>query len=434
MDTPLMLYSFPRAILHVDGDAFFASVEQAVVPELRGKPVVTGKERGIIACASYEAKARGVARGMPLFEARKRCPDLVIIPSDYELYSLYSQRMFNIMRRYTPVVEEYSIDEAFADITGLRRLFHASYEQIAQDMQRSIHEDLGITVSVGLSLSKSLAKLCSKFRKPAGFTAVEGRHIHLLLQKTPLGKVWGFGPNTVDLLEKLGLRTAYDFVIRPEKWADRLLGKVGRELWNELRGNAVYQVKTGEPAPQASIIKSKTFTPPSTDRDFVYAKLVRNLESALMKARRHKLKPRLLGVVLRQQNFTHDGLEATLSRPSASTLELLPLLRDMFDAIYREGCEYRATLVALARLEDDRSEQYELFEDRVRIENQRRISLAVDALNGKYGKHTVRSAATLFLADKETSDRDDLPARRSEMLRGESSRRRLKIPRMSISV
>ena len=434
MDTPLMLYSFPRAILHVDGDAFFASVEQAVVPELRGKPVVTGKERGIIACASYEAKARGVARGMPLFEARKRCPDLVIIPSDYELYSLYSQRMFNIMRRYTPVVEEYSIDEAFADITGLRRLFHASYEQIAQDMQRSIHEDLGITVSVGLSLSKSLAKLCSKFRKPAGFTAVEGRHIHLLLQKTPLGKVWGFGPNTVDLLEKLGLRTAYDFVIRPEKWADRLLGKVGRELWNELRGNAVYQVKTGEPAPQASIIKSKTFTPPSTDRDFVYAKLVRNLESALMKARRHKLKPRLLGVVLRQQNFTHDGLEATLSRPSASTLELLPLLRDMFDAIYREGCEYRATLVALARLEDDRSEQYELFEDRVRIENQRRISQAVDALNGKYGKHTVRSAATLFLADKETSDRDDLPARRSEMLRGESSRRRLKIPRMSISV
>ena len=279
-DRPLMLYSFPRAILHIDGDAFFASVEQAMAPALKGKPIVTGKERGIISCASYEAKARGVARGMPLFDAKRKCPELIILPSDYETYSLYSKRMFHIMRRFTPVVEEYSIDEAFADLTGLRRIYRTSYEEIARTIQGTIHDELGITVSVGLSLSKGLAKLCSKFRKPAGFTAVEGRHIHLLLQRTALEKVWGFGPNTVGLLGKLGLKTAYDFVIRPERWAERLLGKVGRELWNELRGRAVYTVRTGDPAPQASIIKSKTFTPPSRERAFVYAKLVRNLEAA----------------------------------------------------------------------------------------------------------------------------------------------------------
>ena len=124
---PIMLASFPQAILHVDGDAFFTSVEQAMHPTLKGRPVVSGKERGIIACASYEAKALGIKRGVGLWEARKKCPDLVVLPSDYESYSIYSKRMFEIMRRFTPVVEEYSIDEGFADITGLRRLHHMSY-------------------------------------------------------------------------------------------------------------------------------------------------------------------------------------------------------------------------------------------------------------------------------------------------------------------
>ena len=207
-DTPLMLSSYPRAIVHLDGDAFFTSVEQAMVPALKGRPVVTGKERGIIACASYEAKALGIARGMPLFDAKRICPELVILPSDYETYGIYSRRMFNIMRRFTPVVEEYSIDEAFADLTGLRRLYHTSYEDIARKMQGEIQRELGMTVSVGLAPTKSLAKLCSKFRKPEGFMPLEGPAIHRFLPQIALGKVWGFGPNTVNLLEKQGLRTA----------------------------------------------------------------------------------------------------------------------------------------------------------------------------------------------------------------------------------
>src|SRR5450759_1273607 len=108
-------------LLHVDADGFFAAVEQALNPSLRGRPVVTGAERGIIAAASYEAKACGVSRGLQLHEAKRLCPDLVILPSDYESYSLYSQRMFEILRRFTPLVEEYSIDEAFADLSGCDR-------------------------------------------------------------------------------------------------------------------------------------------------------------------------------------------------------------------------------------------------------------------------------------------------------------------------
>ena len=431
---PFILRDFPRAILHLDGDAFFASVEQAVHPELKGKPVVTGKERGIIACASYEAKARGVRRPIPLFDAVKICPGLIVLPSDYETYSLYSKRMFDIMRRYTPVVEEYSIDEGFADLTGLRRVFHTSYEEIARRTQRDIQAELDITVSVGLSLSKGLAKLASKFRKPRGFTAVAGNHIHLFLQRIPLESVWGFGPNTVQLLTKQGLKTAYDFVIRPEKWAETLMGKIGREIWNELRGTSMYPVNTEEKSSYYTVSKCKTFTSPSRDREFVYAKLVRNVESAFIKLRRHRLRARVIGIALRRQDFSEEAVEAALNRPTSSTQEVVPLVKTMFDHVFREGPEYRATMVVLGKLEPDREEQFELFEDRVRIDNMARASRAIDEVNAKFGKHTLGLGSSLFLDHHRKTGRDALPCRKHDLLEGESARQRLNIPKLSIKV
>jgi len=431
---PFMLASYPRAILHVDADAFFTSVEQALVPSLRGKPVVTGKERGIIACASYEAKALGIRRGIPLFEARKICPKLIILPSDYETYGLYSKRMFDIMRTFTPVVEEYSVDEAFADITGFRRTFRGSYEKIALQMQKKVSEELGLTVSVGLSLSKTLAKLCSKFRKPAGFTAVPGNYVHILLQKTPLEKVWGFGHNTVNMLEKYGFETAYDFALVTEQRAARMLDKPGRELWNELRGNSVWDVTPEEKTTYATIMKSKTFTPATGDKLFVYAKLMRNVENAFMKARRYKLRARTLGVVLRHSDFRHDGLEAKLNRATSSDLEAAPLIRKLFEKIFKDGSTYRATMIVLGGLESDDIEQYELFEDRLRIENLRKASMAMDAVNKKYGKHALRPATSLFLDREPESARDELPSRRNMVIKGETGRQRVAIPRSNIRV
>src|ERR1700752_1826783 len=188
---PLTLRSFPRAILHIDGDVFFASCEQSRAPELCGKLVVTGKECGIAASMSYEAKAKGVMRGMRLFEVKKLCPDAVILPSDYETYSLLSQRMFAIVRRYTPDVEEYSIDECFADLTGLRRPLRMSYQDMAQQIKKDLDTELGFTFSVGLAPTKVVAKIASKWEKPSGFTAIPGKRIHLYLQDLPVEKVWG---------------------------------------------------------------------------------------------------------------------------------------------------------------------------------------------------------------------------------------------------
>ncbi len=429
---PLMLEDFPRAVLHVDADAFFASVEQAVNPALKGRPVVTGKERGIIACASYEAKALGIRRGVPLWEARRRCPQLVVLPSDYETYSLYSRRMFGIMRSFTPLVEEYSVDEGFADITGLRRVYRCSYREIACRLQEKIRAELGIGVSVGLSLSKSLAKLASKYRKPKGMTAVSGYALHLFLRRIELGEVWGFGENTVNLLRGYGLETAWDFVSRPRWWAGRLLGKTGREIWDELRGKSVWPVEAEARRVRASVSKCKTFVPPSGDRDFVYAKLVRNLESAFIKLRRHGLRAGRIGIWLRRGDFFQEGRQAVLSRATAVAGEVLPEVRRLFDDLFQAGEEYRAVMVVLEMLEADGPRQYELFEDRPRIERARRVAAAVDGINRRYGKHTVSAGTCLFMEGRGGGEREELPWRKKALLPGESFRRRVALPRWNL--
>ncbi len=212
---PLTISSYPRAIIHIDGDAFFASCEQARNPKLKGKPVITGKERGIAASMSYEAKARGVKRGMRLFEIQKICPEVIMLPSDYETYSLLSKRFFSIVRRYTPDVEEYSIDECFADLTGLRRPLRMSYSNIAESIKRDLDRELGFTFSVGLGPNKVIAKIGSKWKKPSGFTAIPGRKVHLFLVKLPVEKVWGIGTQTTAFLHKHRVKTALEYARKP---------------------------------------------------------------------------------------------------------------------------------------------------------------------------------------------------------------------------
>ncbi|QBG46977.1 DNA polymerase IV [Verrucomicrobia bacterium S94] len=433
-ESPIINRSFPQALLHVDADAFFTSVEQAMHPHLKGRPVVTGKERGIIACASYEAKALGIRRGISLGEARKIYPDLVILPSDYESYSIYSKRLFEIMRRFTPEVEEYSIDEAFADITGLRRYHRMSYPEIARKMQHSIQTELDLGISVGLSLSKGLCKIASDYRKPKGLTVVQGRHIHIFLKRIPLEEVWGFGRNTVQLLRKHGLKTAYDFVQRPENWAKKMLGKPGVEIWHELRGVNLLPV-TPHPKPaNVSLGKGKTFTVPSADKAFIYAKLVRNAESALIRLRRHKQRTKVIHITLRLKNFHEFSLGARLNRATDSTQEVLPMVKQLFEKIYRPGYEYRSTQICLTHLESAENTQFDLFENRLEIDRFEKLSKTIDEINARFGKHKVHTGTALKLNDAPKNDRAELPWRKMHLLPGETARQRLYLPLLNIKV
>ena len=422
------LHSWPRAIAHIDGDAFFTSCEEVIHPELKGKALITGGERGIVACASYPAKKMGIKRGVPLHEARKICPGLIILPSDYETYSLFSRRMFNIMRRFTPDVEEYSIDEAFSDITGMRRALHSSYEEIALTMKKEIERELGITVSVGLSITKVLAKVASKYQKPAGMTVIKGREIAEFLRDLPVENIWGIGPATSNYLAKLGIRTALAFAELPEKTVREKFSKPGVEIWQELRGESVYPVTTEEKSSYASISKTKTFAPPTADADYLFAQLMRNMESACIKARRYALAPQKLVVFLKKNNFDTSGSEVVLMRRCACPLEFSGIIRDLFESCYRPQELYRATGVILLNLAPDSNIQYSLFDNPVQAQKIKTLYNVADVLGQKFGKHTVHLGST-HLIEKMGRGRRGLPTMREQtILKGETRRRHLGLP------
>ncbi len=381
--------SFQKVIVHIDADAFFASCEQAVNPALRGKPVVTGKERGIVSAASYEAKKYGIKRGVALWDVKKLCPHAIIVPSNYETYSLFSKRMFDIIRQTAGDVEEYSIDEGFVDITGLRRALRMSYTAMAQKMKKEIEDGLGITVSVGVAPTKVLAKLGSGWNKPSGLVVISHRNVESFLNNAPTQKIWGIGFQTAQYLEKYGIKTAGDLVKRSEKWVTSFLTKPHQEIWQELQGVSLYTVHTELKSTYASIGKTRTFTPPSCNRSVVFAQLSKNIENAFIKVRRHQLAVKKMVVYLKTQDFRFFGHEAALSRPTCYPLDVLALAEQLFSDLFQPQTLYRATGVVLLDLQTHTHIQRTLFEEPVRLEKLERLYGSIDELSQKYGKHTV---------------------------------------------
>jgi len=377
-----------------------------------------------------------VVRGMRLFEVKKVCPDAVLLPSDYETYSLFSVRMFEILRRFSPDVEEYSIDEAFVDLTGLRRTFHGPYEMLVQKIQETVIQELGISVSVGVSLSKVLAKVGSKHKKPRGLTMIPGHDIHLILRDLPVGKLWGIGANTAAFLNKFGIVTALQFAKADEAFVTTRLSKPYQEVWHEVNGRSVYPVVTETKNTYQSISKAKTFTPPSTDEAFIFAQCSKNLENACIKARRYKLAAKRLVLFLRQQDFQSQGVEIKLTRPTAYPVELFDALREGFQQLYRPRTLYRQTGVVLCGLVPEAGLQFSLFDDTAKIGKLSKIYDVVDKLSAKFGKHTLQHGASMpaQLQAQHEGDRGDVPTRRADLFKGENKRQRLGLPMIQVKV
>jgi DNA polymerase-4/DNA polymerase V len=340
--------------------------------------------------------------------------------------------MFNIIRRFTPQVEEYSIDEAFADITGMRRTHHASYDTITLRIKSEIQKELGITVSAGLSLSKVLAKVASKHKKPDGFTAIPGRLIARYLKDLPVEKIWGIGHATASYLEKMKVRTALEFARLPERIMEERFTKPGVETWRELRGESVYPVSPEEKSTYASISKTKTFSPPTSDREYLFAHLLRNLESACIKARRYSLAARKIIPFLKKNNFDTRGSEAVLSHPCACPLEFAGIIRELFYACFRPDELYRATGVILLNLVPDDNTQYTLFDNPLQAEKIKELYDVADELGQKFGKHTVHLGSSHPLEKQGKGRRGTPTMRKQTQLRGETRRQHLGLPLMHV--
>ena len=430
MALPLSLTAFSKAIIHIDADAFFASCEQARNPQLRGRVVITGKERGIASAVSYEGKAMGIKRGMTTQEIRRICPDVIHLPSDYETYSLYSARMFSIVRDYTNLVEEYSIDECFAELTGLRRVRRQSYPQMAATLKRDLDLKLGMTFSIGLASSKVVAKIASKWRKPSGLTVISGRDLPEYLAQLPAGEVWGIGKQTAAYLSQYAIHTALDFAERNEGWVKQHLTKPHIEIWKELRGESVLPLELEAKTDYKSVSKMKTFTPPSSDRAYVFGQLAKNIENAAIKLRRYNLVARKAYFVLRTHDFHHHGYEITLSRATAFPGDILRVIAEHFDHVFQPGTRYRLTGVELTGLVENKPLQLDLFEGPIKVVEMERVYESIDQLDKRYGKHSVFLGSSLPAMTKgpHAGDRGEVAVRRTQMFRGETERKRLGIP------
>jgi len=386
-------FSWPEAILHIDGDAFFASVMQSVNPRLMGKPIAVGKERGIATAFSYEAKRMGVTRGMTASEIKRVCPSCLFIESDYSLFALTSRRMFDIMRSYSPTVEEYSIDEGFVDIKGLRSMYRKGYEDIALMIKKDIEEKLAIPVSVGLSVTKSLAKLASNFRKPSGFTPVQGKHIEFLLKQNSVQKVWGIGPNTAAYLIKQNVHTALDFVLLPETYVISHLSKPYHEIWQELRGHTVYKVNPAPKTTYQSISKTETFTPATRDKELLWSYLLQHIEDAFSKARRFNYAVGKISLFLKTQQFAYRTTEHTFLTPTAYPLLVRSDLRAAFERVYDATHLYRTTGCTIHNLSDRGAVQESLFGNHIQENKTKKMYDAVSQIKGVSFGITLKTAS-----------------------------------------
>lgn len=353
-------HSWPTAIAHVDGNAFFASVMQATYPYLQGKPVTIGKERGIVTAVSYEAQAYGVTRGMRGFEVKRRCPRCVFLEGDYDLFSLFSNRMFTILRRFSPIVEEYSVDEGFIDLFGMRGVLHMTYVQIARSIQEAIQNELGIPVSVGISLTKSLAKLASGSKKPRGITLVSGTDIEDFLKTIQIERVWGIGPATASFLKKNDIHTAHTFAFTPTKYITHCLSKPYKDIQQELCGVIQNQINTEKKTTYQSIGKTHTFSPPSNNKLYIWAQLRNNIEQAFSKARKYGYCVVEMNIFLKTQQFKYVNRTVTFDTSQKYPLTEIKHIQRVFQNMYT--CQmYRATGCWLTKLSHSDMEQISLF-------------------------------------------------------------------------
>lgn len=377
-----------RRIIHVDMNAFFASCHQAEDPSLRGKPVLVAgdpqKRHGIILTASYEARQFGVKTAMPVFEAKKRCPHGIFVRPRHRLYLDYSRRVFQILCDYTPLVEPFSIDEAWLDVTGCGRLFGTA-ENIAKTLQQRIKSELSLTCSVGISENKFLAKMASEMQKPSGFTILEAGDVPAVLWPLPVGEMVGVGRKLASAFKELGVVTIGDLAKLPVKLLVSRLGVMGETLHHLAHGRDDSPVDPGAYDTAKSVGHSVTLPRDINKIEEVERVLLDLSEKVGRRMREGGYQCKTVTLTVKDHNFVTVTRSVTLREPTCLT-----------DVIYRSACtlyktrfepwrKVRLLGVSVSNLAPrEHGYQLTLFgaEDRERAD---RLTRAVDSIKDRYG-------------------------------------------------
>lgn len=396
-----------RVILHMDGDAFFAAVEVAKDPSLKGLPVVTGGERGIASAFSYEAKALGITRAMPIQKIKKEFPQVIVLEGDYTSYSKYSRAMFAIVRRYADDVEEYSIDECFAELTGLDKPLKMSYLEIAERIKKEVNEELGLSVTIGLAPTKVLAKVASKWVKPNGLTVITQATAGEFLLNFPIEKIWGIGPRTTESLQRKGIATAGEFISKDARWVNANFSINYLALWKELKGISVMKVNQAHKVVYSSMQRVHTFHPATGDTHFLLMQLSKHVEDVCAQARRYSLVPKKFTLLLRDKTLRYTSLPITIPFPTNAPEIILALVQEHFPKIYKDGMTYRATGITLQNLGSSDTKQATLFDvEDSKVDKFEDLHKRLDALQNKFGKKVIHLGSTQGALTNMTEDID----------------------------
>jgi len=381
-----------RVFLHVDMDAFFASVEQHDNPELRGKPVVVGSpadQRGVVSAASYEARKFGIHSAMPSGEAARRCPEAIFVRPRMKRYKEVSSAIFEIFERFTPLVEPLSVDEAFLDVTGSEKLFGSAVE-IGQQIRRAILDETGLTASVGVAPNKFLAKLASDMDKPDGLTMVPFAKEAIIefLAPLPVGRIWGVGAVTQQNLEAKGIRTIGDL---QRATLATLVSIVGEHSTGHLKrlahGEDDRDIVTDRE--EKSISKEHTFSKDVLDRDTLEGVLLTLIDEVSTLLREKEKFAGVLRLKLRWQGFKTITRQRQLKPACCDAFSLRRAAKALLssEAISRP---VRLIGIGVSDLCDRPSEQLSLFDDDSGVrEKQENLSRSVDSLRTKYGTPSI---------------------------------------------
>ena len=380
-------------ILHVDMDAFFASVEIRDDPSLAGKAVVVaGGSRGVVLSANYEARKFGIHAAMPAGQAKRMAPHAIFVRPTHNRYGEISDRIMEIFANYTPLVEPISLDEAFLDVTGSRKLIGTGAE-IAELIRADVYSQQGITCSVGIATTKFIAKLASQKCKPDGMLEVDPAKVLDFLHPLPVSAVWGVGPKTNEELLRLGLRTVGDIARTPRQTLIRALGEANGVHLYELAWGRDYRAVTPD-EPDKSISAVETFPWDLVDEEEILRELLRLTEKASGRLRASSMSAQTISIKVRFADFKTISRSKTVPLPINGMQECYEVAKKLYQALNLDRVQIRLIGIALESLVDSAGSpvQLELGE---RESGWREATKAVDQAKARFGAGSVRPARLL---------------------------------------
>jgi DNA polymerase-4 len=386
-------------ILHVDMDAFYASVAELDNPQYKGKALVVGAGvRGVVLSANYEARKFGIRAAMPVGRAKRMAPHAIFIAPEHHRYAEISERVMAIFNSFTPLVEPISLDEAFLDVTGAQKLFGDGRE-IAAKIRAQVEQAEGITCSVGIAQSKFIAKLASQHCKPNGMLEIKSDRILEFLHPLPVRALWGVGPKTAESLDRLGLHTVADIANTPRSTLIRALGDATGESLYELAWGRDYRNVIPD-EPEKSIGNEETFARDIDSPEEILAEFLRMAEKATARLRGRGLFAKTVTMKIKFADFTTLSRAKTLPIGIDGTHETYEIVKKLYLALNNEGARIRLVGVSLSNLLDEAPVQLELG---ARERGWRDADTAIDKAKARFGRGSVRPGR-LITGDSEESE------------------------------